>query len=195
MKDNSDKAILVLMRGLPGSGKSYLAAALRDALGNDKVVMLDPDATDYEGEEYKKHVQKLTEEGVDSKLHAYRFLRSKAYAGIADRKIIIWNQPFSNLEIFKKMVKRMEDCAEENKVSLSILIVEVEIEPDIAKSRVEKRKKGGGHGPSDNTFQRFINDYTSFAHLGFATVSVQGEAGVAQSVSTVEKAIEDLQSA
>lgn len=192
MSDNINGAVLVLMRGLPGSGKSHLAEALQQSLSDDEVVSLDPDATDYESEEYKKHTQQLTEEGVDPKLHAYRFLRSKAYAGIADRKVIIWNQPFTNLEIFKKMIKRMEDFAAEHKVPLSILIVEVEIEPNIAKERVKKRKEDGGHGPSDKTFERFINDYASFAHLGFATVSVSGESDVAQSVSEAKKAVEEL---
>lgn len=192
MNDDAIDSILVLMRGVPGSGKSYLAEALRDRFGGEEVVMLDPDATDYESEEYKEHSSKLTEEGVDPKLHAYRFLRAQAYDGIAQRKIIIWNQPFTNLEIFKKMIKRMQDHAAENKVRLAILIVEVEIDPEKAKDRVEKRKQDGGHGPSDEGFMRFVNDYTSFAHLGFKTVAVHGESEVSDSAALVVKTIEDM---
>lgn len=192
MNDDTASPILVLMRGVPGSGKSYLADALRDRLGGEEVVMLDPDATDYESEEYKEHTRKLTEEGVDPKLHAYRFLRAQAYDGIAQRKIIIWNQPFTNLEIFKKMIKRMQDQADANKVRLVILIVEVEIDPDKAKSRVEKRKADGGHGPSDEGFMRFVDDYTSFAHLGFKTVTVHGESDVSDSAALVAETIEDI---
>ena len=130
--DGSDLSVMILMRGLPGSGKSYLAHALADKIGK-KVIMLDPDAADYQSDEYKDHVSKLTAEGVNSNLHAYRFLRGKAYQGIIDHDIIIWNQPFSNLEIFKKMIERMQDHALEHKSRLLILIVEVETNPKVAK--------------------------------------------------------------
>jgi hypothetical protein len=154
--------------------------------------MLDPDATNYESKEYKDHTKQLTEEGVDPNLHAYRFLRAKAYKGIRDHKIIIWNQPFTNLEIFKQMIGRMQDHASENDVKLVILIVEVETDPKIAKERVIKRKALGGHGPSDTTFSRFVNDYVSFAHLGFSTVSVKGGADVNVSASIIVEALNKL---
>lgn len=192
MKDDIVGPILVLVRGVPGSGKSYLSDALRESFEDEEVVMLDPDATDYESEDYKEHARKLTEEGVDSKLHAYRFLRAQAYAGIAQKKVIIWNQPFTNLEIFKKMIKRMQDCATESDVRLMIIIVEVEVNPDKAKERVKERKNNGGHGPSDEGFTRFVSDYSSFAHLGFKTIKVQGESDVYESAAHVVKAIEDI---
>jgi predicted ABC-type ATPase len=163
--------VLVLVRGIPGSGKSYFAKALAGAINDNDLVMLDPDMTDYDSQEYKKHTEQLTEEGVDPKLHAYRFLRAKAYKGIAQKKLIIWNQPFTNLDIFKKMIDRMQEQAEESSVKLKILIVEVEADPKLAKERVNKRKLQGGHGPSDSTFERFLNDFTSFADLGYKTLA------------------------
>jgi thymidylate kinase len=62
MSDTSqrDHPIVILIRGLPGSGKSYLARALSRELGEDDVVMLDPDATDYESDIYKEHVRQAT---------------------------------------------------------------------------------------------------------------------------------------
>lgn len=192
MNVNNDHPILILMRGLPGSGKSYLAQRLVDSLDKEKVIMLDPDATDYNSDEYKQHTKQLSEEGVDPKLHAYRFLRAKAYDGIANKKIIIWNQPFTNLEIFKKMIKRMEDHASSHSVNLSIVIVEVKVDPTLAKERVAERKRQGGHGPSDDTFTRFLNDYSSFAHLGFETVQVRGDNDVETSVSSVLETLRSL---
>lgn len=185
--------VVIIVRGLPGSGKSYLAKELQKSI-ETPVVMLDPDATDYDSPEYKEHVRQQEAEGVDPKLHAYRFLRAQAYAGIAARKVVVWNQPFTNLEIFNKMTARLHDQAKEHNTHLQILVVEVEIDPDTAKERIKARKQAGGHGPSDETFARFTRDYKSFAKDGYTTVTADGADSPAHSVSLVMQALQDLQS-
>lgn len=189
---NKAHATVIFVRGLPGSGKSYVADKLKETLTADKVIVLDPDATDYKSQEYLAHTKTLAAEGVDQKLHAYRFLRAKAYAGIVAGKIIIWNQPFTNLEIFRKMIARLQTHAAAHDTDLSILVVEVEIDPSTAKHRVIKRKQGGGHGPSTNTFERFTKDYTSFANQGYTTITVRGTDDVTTSVSTIRAALKEL---
>jgi len=187
-----DQPVVILIRGLPGSGKTYLARALQEAIGGDRVVMLDPDAIDFQSQEYLEHVKKLTAEGVDPQLHAYRFSRAKAYKGIEDNKIIIWNQPFTNLEICNKMAGRLRHHAQEHKLDLSILVVEVMLDPAVAKQRMVERKQAGGHGPSEETFTRFINDYQSFAGEGYKTVTVRGDADLEASVAAVMAALKHL---
>lgn len=172
---NDDRTTVIFIRGLPGSGKTYLANLLKKALGDQAVVMLDPDATDYDSPEYLEHTKNLTAEGVDPKLHAYRFLRAKAYDAIGVRQTLIWNQPFTNLEIFNKMVERLRTHAAEQNVELDILVVEVNLDPQIAKERVTRRKQAGGHGPSDATFTRFVEDYHTLANDGYNTVAVTGD--------------------
>ena len=183
---------LILVRGMPGSGKSHLAAELRHELGNDLVVALDPDATDYGSKEYQAHTERLTQEGVDPKLHAYRFLRGQAYDGIVSGKIIIWDQPFTNLEIFNTMVERLRVHASEHGKELSILVVEVEIDPATATARVMHRKQRGGHGPSDKTLAARISDYRTFAAEGYQTVVVRGDGDVRSSVASVLDALHKL---
>jgi len=193
LKDQPQQSsTVILVRGLPGSGKTYVALELEKSLGADQVVMLDPDATDYESPEYLEHAKQLTAEGVDPLLHAYRFLRAKAYKGIADHKIVIWNQPFTNLEIFNKMTANLKIQADEHNTKLFILVAEVEVDPAAAKQRVEQRKQQGGHGPSDNTFSRFVYDYKTFANDGYQTVTIDGSAAVADSVAKISQALEDL---
>lgn len=192
MASYQDHPTLIIVRGLPGSGKTYLAAELIKALGQDEVVMLDPDATDYDSPAYAEHTKALAADGVDPKLHAYRFLRAQAHRGIETHKTIIWNQPFTNLEIFNKMVANLRGHAAEHNTQLPILVVEVEVDPAIAKGRVAERKQQGGHGPSDQTFARRVDDYTSFAPYGYATVSVRGDEDVTASVSRVLQALQDL---
>ncbi len=192
MSEQTDQPVIILVRGLPGSGKSYIATELQKSIGVDKVVALDPDAVDTESVDYRAHTEELTKAGVDKALHLYRFLRAKAYQGIADRKVIIWNQPFTNLEIFNKMVYNFHAQAAANGTAVSILVAEVGIDPAVAKERIELRKRSGGHGPSETTFARFVNDYQSFANTKYEVVRVSGTDDVRQSVATIVAALERL---
>ena len=183
--------IVVLVRGLPGSGKSHFAHALAAAVG-PQAVELDPDTIDYSSPAYARHLQTATAEGVDPALFPYRFLRGQAYDGIRDHKVVIWNQPFTNLDIFNKMVGRFRDTAAEHHTTVSILVVEVGVDPATAESRVAERKAAGGHGPSAEKFQQFVTDYTSFAKEGYDVVAVNGTDDTAQSVGTVLTRIKTL---
>lgn len=183
---------LVLIRGLPGSGKSYLAAALQTSIGEGQTVLLDPDATDYESKAYKDFSAALTEEGVELKFHPYRFLRAKAHQAIAAHKIIIWNQAFTLLAGFQRTVDNLQEFATTCGTTLPVLVVEVEIDLETAKQRVGKRESEGGHGVSDEAFDRFINDYKSFADQGYNTIAVHGDDDVAASASAVMQALKAL---
>lgn len=188
--------VLVFIRGLPGSGKTYIAKDLRKKLekqfGDSSTVMLDPDATDYTSQAYAHHVAEQTREGVDPILHPYRFLRAQAYEAITSDKILLWNQPFTSLDSFQKVTTRLHEYATEHSKDLPMLVVEVEVNPEVAKQRVEKRKATGGHGPSDKTFTRFTNEYASFKEHGFNTLTVNGEDNVDTSSEKISEAIQKL---
>lgn len=188
----TEAATIILIRGLPGSGKSVIAHELRMSLGSDRVVLLDPDTIDFDSPEYKLHSEALAKEGIDNTLHAYRFLRAQAYKGIADNKIVIWNQPFTSLDIFNKMVANFYIQAQEHNMNLNVLVVEVEVDAALAIKRVAARKKAGGHGPTDNTFARFVSDYKSFAHDGYKTVTIQGADDINKSVARIEEELDHL---
>lgn len=181
----NDHPTLVVVRGVPGSGKSYIATELQRKIGDDKIVLLDPDTIDYESDAYRAHCKNQAAEGVDPLLYAYRFLRGQAYEAIEQHKVIVWNQPFTNVDIFHKMIQRLKDHAAEHNTILTILIVEVSIDLAVARRRVEQRKRDGGHGPSEQTLNKRFQDYRSFAGLGFRVISVHGEQAVNVSVETV----------
>lgn len=180
-----------MVRGLPGSGKSHLTAALADAIGQDDVVVLDPDTIDLQDVKYLKFSKTLEEEGLDKAIHPFRWSRKLACDAIVERKVVIWNQPFTNRGIFERLVAFLEAHAQENGLRLPVLVVEVEIDHETAKERIAKRKMAGGHGPSDTTFMHRASEYQSYAD-GFKTVIVQGKDNVAVSLSAVLRALEDL---
>jgi thymidylate kinase len=185
---------LILIRGLPGSGKTYLADKLHTVLGAEHIVMLDPDTIGYKDEAYTEHSKSLTAEGIEEKLHPYRFLRSRAHQAISDHKIIIWNQPFTLAGGFERTIQSVRGYAAEHDIQLPILAVEINIDPQIAKARIEQRKEEGGHGPSDKRFARFIDEYISFAGMGQdQTITVRGEDNVAASATAVIQALRELQ--
>jgi len=183
---------LILIRGIPGSGKSHLAVALEASLGKGNVLILDPDKIDLTSKAYADFSDTLTAEGVDQKFHPYRWSRSQAYEAITAHKIIIWNQAFTNLDGFNKTIVNLQTYASEHGTHLPLLVVEVEIDPDTARSRVAARALKGGHNVPQEAFARFINEYRSFSEEGFNTVSVNGEDDASVSVASIKAALEKL---
>lgn len=191
---NNTRPVLLLVRGLPGSGKSYFSDILYKSLDKNSTVLLDPDATDYTSEAYKQHVQQQTAEGVDAKLLPYRYLRAQAYRAIENHQLIIWNQPFTNLDILQKVTTRLQEHAIEHGTTLPILVIEVSIDPTVAKQRVEERKNKGGHGPNDEVFARFVNEYSTAAPLGYDVMPIDGTQDPAIYIADVMTAVSALQS-
>jgi len=177
------KPVLIFVRGLPGSGKSFFAAALGAELNG--VLLLDPDATDYGSQEYIDATAKMAKDGVDEKLHPYRFLRAQAYRAIDRGQVTIWNQAFTNLETFRKMTARLEQYASNQNAELSCLVVEVDIDQETARRRVAERAKSGGHDVSEEEFARFIKDYQTFEDTEYVVVRVSGDDAVEESVKKV----------
>lgn len=174
MKTKIELPVLIIIRGIPGSGKTFLANKLAASIGTIKCVNLDPDATDYDSEEYKQHVNQQTKDGVDAKLHAYRFLRAKAYKAIAENKIIIWNQPFTDLDIMKKVTERLTEQAKLEGTNLPIIVLEVTVPKEIAWQRIQDRIKHGGHGPTENKFAQFFDQYKSATSYNYNCITING---------------------
>jgi predicted kinase len=187
--------LLILIRGLPGSGKTYIADELIKSFDPTEFIVLDPDATDYESDAYKQHIEAMKQEGIEPIYFPYRFLRGKAQYAIAEHKIIVWNQPFTLLGGFNRTVDYLQGVAAEQGIKLPTLVVEVEITEATARTRVAERKAKGGHGPSGDAFKAFMDDYVSFAQHAegrYQTVTVHGEDDVQTSVRTIKEALNAL---
>jgi predicted ABC-type ATPase len=180
---------LVIIRGIPGGGKSYLAVALRASLGASALVILDPDTVDKTSDEYRQFSAKMLSEGVNEKFHPFRFLRAQAHAAILAGKTIIWNQAFTDFAGFKITVDKLVAFAAEHGITLPVLVAEVEISRETARARINERTHRGGHAVSDERLDRFFAEYQSFAGKGYPTISVNGEADISVSVASVVKAL------
>lgn len=186
MAIKENQAMVLFIRGIPGSGKSTITKYLSEKIQAD-ILILDPDSIDYQGKAYLNHVETMKNQGVDPKLFAYRFLRQQAYDGIEAKKLVIWNQPFSNLEIFNKMTKRLYDFAKVAGVTLEIIVVEVEIDSELAYSRIKDRIRKGGHGPTRGRFEKFTIELNSFKNTNYKVISVDGTSAKKASEEIINK--------
>jgi predicted ABC-type ATPase len=189
------RPLLMLVRGLPGSGKTHIVTELIKDLDANEYIVLDPDATDYQSQAYKAHTDAMKKAGIEPIYYPYRFLRAKAQHAIAEHKIIIWNQPFTLLGGFNRTIDYLQNVATEQGITLPTLVVEVEITEETARKRVAERKLKGGHGPSGDAFKAFMDDYVSFAAHAegrYKTVTVHGEDEALVSVATIKNALNAL---
>lgn len=173
---------LIIIRGVPGSGKSYIASLLASALGQDQVVLLDPDAIDYDSQAYQDYSSDLSAQAIEEKFHPFRFLRQTGYNGILAHKYVIWNQAFNDFDGFELTIKRMQEFADQHNEPLRVLVVEVEIDKDTARSRIASRVANGGHDVPLEKLTQFIENYTSFAGRGYETITIDGAGDVNESV-------------
>ena len=180
---------LIIIRGIPGSGKSYLARKLQQSLGTENVVVLDPDSIDKGSEAFRTFSQRLKADGVDEKFHPFRFLRQTGYDGILAGKTVIWNQAFNDFNGFEITVARMKEFAKEHDVDLRVLVVEIEIDKETAATRIAARVAGGGHDVPREKLDKFAEEYESFAGRGYDTVTVNGAGGSEASVATITTAL------
>ena len=174
------KAVLMFIRGIPGSGKTFIATETAKKIGNNEVLLIDPDTVDTESTEYLEACQRMRSEGVNETLFTYRFLREKARNGLLSRKVVIWNQAFTGIESFALVVDNFKQYAVENNIALKIYVTEVAIDPVIAKQRVRQRTANGGHGVDDDKFEEFIQKYRSLegSGLGYDIISIDGSEDV-----------------
>ena len=176
---------LVIIRGIPGGGKSYLALSLQKVLGSDNVVILDPDAIDKESEAYKQLSAQLSAEGVDQKFHPFRYLRALAHDAIRSGKILLWTQAFNDFAGFKITVDKLVVFAEEQGLELPVVVVEVAVSRAVARSRIDERVHRGGHEVSDERLDQFFAEFTSFVGKGYRVVTVDGELDAAVSTERI----------
>lgn len=184
------KPILVMIRGIPGSGKSYIATMLRDRIGGG-VTILDPDSIDKASDAYVSFSESLLADGIEEKFHPYRFLRMQGYDGISAGHVVIWNQAFIDRKGFDITVDRMREYAADNNIPLPVVVVEVEVSKETARRRTSERAAAGGHAVPDEKLDEFVSNYHTFAETGYDVIAVSGEGNIEESCESIVHLIDE----
>ncbi len=186
--------MLVIVRGLPGSGKSTIVNAAVKSLGSAPII-LDPDTADYSSEDYQELAAKLESEGVESKFFPHRFLRGQAEQGIDSNSTIIWTQAFTLLGGLQRTIQHLVEYAQSQSKNLKIMLVEVSVDPAVAQERVRERVSSGGYDVSEDRFKKFIAEYRSFAEdLGLEALELNSVESVESNSIKLAQMINDSRS-
>lgn len=177
--------LILFVRGIPGSGKSFFTEALKNKLIKGKVTVIDPDSVDIEDPNFKVFSAQLLEDGLDKKIHPFRWLRKRAIDAADENSIIIWNQPFTDKGIFDRLVIYLkEQVSQQKALDLKVFVIEINTSPETAWNRVVARKNEGRHGPEKKVFEQRLAEYSSFSD-SYAVISLNGEKPVEELISIV----------
>lgn len=177
---------LVIVRGLPGSGKTFLSHKLKDVIQRESTSVLDPDEINRETYEYVEFTARLRSDNamLDPKFFPFRYLIEMASNSLNQGGIVIWNQPFSDLEglaiTFERLGRNVDRPFE-------ILIIDLEISPELARKRIEERIKNGGHGPDRKKFDDFVAGFQRADCMGHNHMVVESEAILERDVENILK--------
>jgi hypothetical protein len=175
--------LLVLVRGLPGAGKTKFSRKLTSRI--EESIHLNPDEIE-KNDEYRTFSKRLGQDGVSEVFHPYRYLRERAVDGLRKGGLIVWEQPWSSMEGINITVDHLRERVTGE---MRVLIVDVDIEPEEAWRRVKKRLESGGHGPDKQVFNRFVEDYCSAEELPYDHLSISGS-GILD--DQIERALESI---
>ncbi|HSX49257.1 MAG TPA: AAA family ATPase [Candidatus Saccharimonadales bacterium] len=152
--------LLVIIRGIPGSGKSYLTNDIINKLSID-ITIVDPDSINKESKTYKEFAHKLrsTEPEVEEKFYPYRFMLQIAHDRLNQKSkppFVIWNQAFTDTEGLDYTVRKLKSLCNSQ---LNILIIQLDPHPEEAWKRIQERMQTGGHGMDSERFNSFVTKY------------------------------------
>lgn len=180
----------MIIRGIPGSGKTTIATEISKRLSSDSFLILDPDLLGDRTEVYQDFCGTLKTFGVSEKFFPYRFLLAQARDALMLGKTVVWDQPFTDQEGLAYTVRKLRKEVDPN---LRALIIEVNVPIEIARARIKDRKIKGGHGPSDDVFDSFIERYRSLAgDTSLRIIAVDGSGDLDIAVSVIVEAVEEI---
>ena len=102
------------------------------------------------------------------------YLLDTAARSLLERKTVIWNQPFTDLEGLSYTIRKLFQLTENVHPRFKSLIVDIEIPEDVAWKRVLKRQSIGGHGLTYERFLQFVRQFGRANLDGVSEISLSG---------------------
>jgi adenylate kinase family enzyme len=164
MQENQNP-LLILIRGLPGTGKSTVAHDI-EAILKDKIVILDPDTIDTESKDFLDFSDNLRGK-VDEKIFPYRYLLNKGYKALEENKIVIWGQAWTKLWGIKSALKSLR----EKSPNLKPFVIEIELPLNIAQERINHRVNKGGKDLNLRPLEEFLSAFEKWDDTQFEEVT------------------------
>lgn len=176
--------MLIVVRGIPGSGKSYLVENLVDTLKDeeaDRIIRIDPDEYRYKDTSIHK-VSAFTRD-LASEEELLPGLQKMALEGISEGKIVIWEQLLTSLKK-PEQVNFIRQAIYPSR----LLFIEVVTDKSAAWERIMVRNDLGQQiGPTNEQFDDYTARYVSFQDkkVDFEYLVVNGEKPAEENVKLI----------
>ncbi|MDO8728909.1 MAG: AAA family ATPase [bacterium] len=178
----------MIIRGLPGSGKSTLVDRLVRLTDLSGAKRLDPDLVEVNAPEFTRFCITRPKDLPLKKL-IYRFLLSSACEELSVGGQVIWEQPWRKLELFRLTLENINvrgyHLSEIADYPFVIAIVEIYLPTDEVYRRVASRYQAGQHPLTTEDFADFVQSSDSFDGLNLPMLIVDGTLPLTTQVDSV----------
>lgn len=185
------RAMLIIVRGLPGSGKSTLTKALSNNGIPSPTLVLDPDKVNKHSAEFCDHIKKQPT-NLPEKTLIYRMLLYQTIEALKEDVTVLWEQAWSwreGIEITIEKISRAL-CEQEQPI---ILIFELVLCINTAQKRVEERFRQGKHPLSGIQFRKlFLNGIEPCEDLGLKTLRLDATLPAEELVALARNFIKEV---
>jgi hypothetical protein len=153
--------VLILLRGLPGAGKSTLTKEIVSSFSIQTAVeVIDPDAITPDDPHFQNFKAEDSEPDRE-KVLVYRYNSYRAIQFLTLKKIVIWDQVWSKLDglvlTVRKILGGLVGVGEDN-FRLPIFVMEIHYSAEQAYIRVEGRNRKGKDLPI-HIFEKYVNNF------------------------------------
>lgn len=177
------KGFLLIVRGLPGCGKTTVIDEIMKLWEFSEAIRLNPDEINVYSVEFLSFCEtfNLRSPNLPLKKKIYRYLLRIACQKLINRKIVIWEQPWRSKECLLTTIENigiiaygMNNPLNFSKLPFSIGIVEISINKNEAQKRIEIRFQKEKHSLAPKDFIEFIDAIEPFDDIGFPFIRIDG---------------------
>lgn len=166
--------MLIIIRGIPGSGKSAISKELVRQLNSSStrdVTLIDPDENVYKNSDANTQTSTSRED-----------LQIKAMVALQKGGVVIWDQLLTSIDSLEKinLIKKLIQPA-------VLTLIEISLETEVAWDRVLKRQElGEQFGPDRDQFDDYLSKWSSLHEAGLdGLILVDGNQSVEESTRVI----------